>query len=412
MVQCGALAEDKRRFPRLLRRLQKAFFLDTEYRPLAARERLIEQYKKDGLVLFLGAGVSRGSGIPSWPELADALLLKSGVAPDELESVKKVLPSYITQFELAGELLGTYKGLVVAIYQGLYERMECKSLLEGIPLKFEEQIGWRGWDDVLKVLQANKTLEGVGNLLITYDGGVAKRNPQIHAVLTFNADNLLELYCEAKTGRKLVVTLVDRASIGEHPNQVPIYHLHGTLDARGENVLRSVPSSAPPGELQELTDDLLPDLVFRESEYYETIANPVSFVNHTPQSFLRRLNALFVGTSLDDLNMRRWLHDSFRERVAHRAKYLREFYWIPYADAEYEAKLESLRHFWLRPETEKNADGTTKFVPKKYVEPVMNNLGIQVVWCTDYNDMQRCLGEVQRRGNDPEFGRRIPDYPS
>lgn len=33
---------------------------------------------------------------------------------------------------------------------------------------------------------------------------------------------------------------------------------------------------------------------------------------------------LFVGRSLDDLNVRRWPYTSFRERVEHRKKYLRE----------------------------------------------------------------------------------------
>jgi hypothetical protein len=412
IVQEGPSVDDEVSFRRLLRRLQQGFLLDTRHRPLTARERLVEQYKMDGLVLFLGAGVSRDSGIPNWPELADALLLKSGIAANELLAVKKVLPSYITQFELAGQLLGTPSELVKAIYQGLYERMEYKPKFEGIPRKYEEQIGWPGWGDVLKVLQTNKTLQTVGDLLMTYDTAGPKRNPQIHAVLTVNADNLLEIYCEAKTCNKRIVTMVDRASVGEHPDQTPVYHLHGILDVRGENVFRVVPTPVPLGDLQELTDELLPDLVFRESEYYETISNPVSFINHTPQSFLRSLNALFIGTSLDDMNMRRWLHDSFRERVVHRSKYLREFYWAQYPEAEYEAKIESLRHFWLRPETETDQDGKTWVVPKHAVERVMNNLGVQVIWCTDYEDMRRCICEVQDRGHDPQFGRRVPDYPS
>jgi hypothetical protein len=237
-----------------------------------------------------------------------------------------------------------------------------------------------------------------------------KRNPQIHAVLTFNADNLLELYCEAKTGRRSVVTMIDRASVGEHPDQTPIYHLHGTLDARGENIVRA-DSNPGSSQQQELSDELLPELVFRESEYYETIASPVSFVNHTPQSFLRRLNALFVGTSLDDLNMRRWLHDSFQERVLHRSRYLREFYRGNYPDAEYEARLESRRHFWLRAEVETQENGDSWTVPKKYVEPVMENLGVEVIWCADHGDVRACIREIGQRGHDPEFGRRVPGYP-
>jgi hypothetical protein len=97
---------------------------------LPVRERLLGQYKKDGLVLFLGAGVSSGSKIPSWPALSSAVLEKAGITGEELEQVKKAVPSYITQFELAGQLLGNQRSLTMAIYEKLYEGMPCKAQLE------------------------------------------------------------------------------------------------------------------------------------------------------------------------------------------------------------------------------------------------------------------------------------------
>jgi hypothetical protein len=413
IIREGALEEDRKRFPALLRRLKKAFFLDVELRPLSPRERLIRQYKEDGLVLFLGAGVSSGSGIPAWPELAQRLLLNSGIAQDELPDISKAFPSLIIQFELAACILGSNKKLIEELYRSLYATMECKRQLEKIPRKYEDQIRWTEWSEALKALECNKTLAAVGDLLIADDDKTGlRRNPQIHAVLTVNADNLLELYCEAKTNGKRVITMVDRASVGDHPDQTPVYHLHGTLDARGENVFRCAPPTVRQNELQEINDELLPNMVFRESEYYETIANPASFINHTPQSLFRRLNALFIGTSLDDLNMRRWLHDSFTERVRHRAKFLREFYWKQYAEARYEAMLESRRHFWLRPETQNESDNKIWRVPKKHVESVMNNLGIQIVWCTDYEDMQKCIIDIRELGQDPQFGQRNASYPT
>lgn len=412
IVGNGASKDDKTRFDSLLRRLRQAFFLDKDCRPLSARERLMEQYRKDGLVLFLGAGVSAGSRIPNWRDLADALLRISGVSPYELSNVKKALPSYITQFELAGQLLGSKKELTKEIYKTLYKSLNCKSHLKDIPRQYKEQCRWSGWPRILEALQANKSLSAIGDLLITDAGANARRNPQIHAVLTVNVDNLLELYCKAKAGGRRVVTMVDRASVGDHPDQIPVYHLHGTLDARDENVFRAPPSSVTPDELQEISDELLPDLVFRESEYFDTIANPTSFVNHTPQSFFRRLNTLFIGTSLDDLNMRRWLHDSFHERVQHRTKFLREFYWKQYDDAKYEATLESLRHFWLRLETQDDGDGKSWNVPKRYVDCVMNNLGVQIVWCKSCEDMRNSINELRQSGQDKEFGRHPAPYPS
>jgi len=141
----------------------------------------------------------------------------------------------------------------------------------------------------------------VGDLLILEKGKGEKgprRNPQIHAVITVNADNLLELYCHARlSGAKgKVLTMVDRPSVGDHPDAISVYHLHGILDARDENFRRTDSPCTRPN-VQEISDELLPPLVFRESEYYETIGNPSSFVNHTPQSYFQRLNVLFIGTS-------------------------------------------------------------------------------------------------------------------
>ena len=229
IVKRGANANDKRRFPQLLRRLRNACFLDDRNRRLPPQKRLVEQYRKDGLVLFLGAGISTGSGIPSWPKLADEVLEKSGIlrGDGELDIVKKALPYYIAQFELAGLRLG-YTEFVRTIYDALYGSRECRPLihlLKKIPKKYKKQKNWPGWRDVLQALETNATLKAVGDLLIVEDDEEPRCNPQIHAVVTFNADNLLELYCQAKTSGRRLLKLVDRASVGEHPDTIPVYHL-------------------------------------------------------------------------------------------------------------------------------------------------------------------------------------------
>lgn len=224
----------------------------------------------------------------------------------------------------------------------------------------------------------------------------------------------MEIYCLARSRGKRVLTWIDRASVGEHPDETPVYHLHGFLDARRDNLFKPDSETDLPHGLQEITDHLLPELIFRESQYFESIASPVSFVNHTPQSFLRRLNVLFVGTSLDDLNMRRWLHDSFKERVAHRTKFLRQFHRKPYADAEYEAALTSRRHFWLRPsiELERGRPRGHWRVPQAEVQRVMSNLGVQVVWCRSLQGIRDCLDQLRTRGGFSEFGRQPAPYRS
>lgn len=402
LVKDGAPQNDQRR---VVKRLQKSCYLGDDNQALGPEERLLKQYRKDGLVLFLGAGVSCGSGIPSWTELIKRLLPKARIEID-YEVVKLAFPSLVSQFDLAAHHLDSPLQYTRELYDCLYRdlKKEFRDLLSATPKKSDDEATWQRWNEVVAELQRNGTLKAVGELLIIEEGQKLRRNPQILAVLTTNADNLLEIYCRARTGGKArILTTVDRASVGDHPNAISVYHLHGTLDARGENIVRtdSPCSGIPDGEVQQVGNELLPDLVFRESEYYQTIASPQSFVNHAPLSYLQRLNVLFVGTSLDDLNIRRWLHNSFRERVEHRKRYLCEYYCREYKDAEHEAELESVRHFWIRTRTE----GQRK-MPADLVElNARRTLGIQVIWCDDYAEVQTCLDDLKHNGAVPNFGR-------
>ena len=276
----GPSAGDEFRLSQFLLRMRNGCFLNTNNSPSRSVERLVAQYAKDGLVLFLGAGVSKDSGIPNWSELSQQLLLKSrdvllksGINASKIQAVKEALPSHIAQFELAGQVLGN-RGLVEEIYGALYKHVKCKPELESIPVAYKDQKEWLGWDKILRALQRNRTLEAVGDLLISGEGSSLRRNPQVHAVLTSNVDNLLELYCLAKSRGKRLLTWVDRASVGEHPDETPVYHLHGFLDARRDNLFKSDLQSTSKLKFRNIADELLPDLIFRESEYYETIASP------------------------------------------------------------------------------------------------------------------------------------------
>src|ERR1700738_1422029 len=78
IVQNGAEANFWRKYKpddyqQLLRRLRQSCYLDESDTPLTAQNRLLKQYRTDGLVLFLGAGVSLGSGIPNWVRLSQLM---------------------------------------------------------------------------------------------------------------------------------------------------------------------------------------------------------------------------------------------------------------------------------------------------------------------------------------------------
>ncbi len=280
----------------LLKRLRQSCYLDDSNVPLDAEQRLLEQYGRDGLVLFLGAGVSVGSNVPNWESLIQSLIRKAAMPPsDNIDFNRSRVEHLLREFDRVYIHLGSkQKEFLKLLYDCLYEHFDAKLrvLLGKIPLRREALLGWKHWDECCDALAQNRSLAAVGDLLVTDDPVIQgrapwRRNPQVHAVLTVNADNLLELYCQAKTRGHRVIAQVDRASVGDHPDAIPVCHLHGTLDIRGENFKR----------LSRMDRDLLPDVVFRTPEYRRTIASPSSFVNLTPQSYRRNLTLVLILTN-------------------------------------------------------------------------------------------------------------------
>src|SRR5258708_3730925 len=76
-----------------LNRMRMSGYLDSADCRTTCLERLRLQYDSDGLVLFLGAGVSKASGIPEWRELIDLMLktLGFGAAPERGSSFSRLL---------------------------------------------------------------------------------------------------------------------------------------------------------------------------------------------------------------------------------------------------------------------------------------------------------------------------------
>ena len=228
--------------------------------------------------------------------------------------------------------------------------------------------------------EKNQTLVAVANLML--NTAPLRCNPNIHAVMSVSADNLLQSYIMALAEGKRIVTTIDRPSVGEHPGKIPIFHLHGHLDTKEKSV---------DGDEADL-----PEMVFREREYFDVIASATGFANYTALSLLQKHNVLFVGTSLEDVNIRRWLHNSYWERVRARTKFLRSLY-DDYQDAEVEAKYESVRHFWLRSErdlpvlTSKKPDMSMK----RALECLMRDLGVEIVWYRNHDEVPEILQRLK-----------------
>ncbi len=303
-------------------------------RPAAARrtarrhdpwDQLRDDVGAGGVTLVVGAGVTLARGVPSWRELVRRVCSRVGIDPatvpwldgDErdppsplhlqilLEEVEHVLrararreanPVFAARQAFADVLAGELYGAL---------RPRCSGSLATIAA----------------VLRADQR----------------RPRPLVTRVITFNADDLLE--AEANRGHDPrgdpVVWPVARAH--HHPRRragahgrppIPVYHVHGFL----------------PRDRRRTGADYL---VFTDAQYWASMANPLGLANRVFANALHDSHCVFVGLSMTDLNVSRWLglhaHDVEQARLS-------DFDWSGAAGADLVLSIRrSLRrHYWVR----------------------------------------------------------------
>ncbi len=169
-----------------------------------------------------------------------------------------------------------------------------------------------------------------------------REHRRIARVISFNADDLLERFANVGHDHhvKPVVWPVSRASY--HPRRdecangrspIPIYHVHGYLP-RHDNAVREAPDT----------------LVFTDLQYWDSVASPTSFANRVVGSALHESHCVFIGMSMHDINLMRWLGNYASE--VQRDK-LSEFTLRGKAPrkARRAANRALRRHYWVRTKT-------------------------------------------------------------
>jgi len=223
------------------------------------------------VTLVLGAGVSLARGVPSWSELAGRTGRRATGEPLTAPAHPFGLQF---AFELAADALEARAGqggarapsFAGVLREAIYARA-------GAP---------RG-QDTLSTLAA----------VVRRDR--ARREPRVRRLITFNVDDLLER--EVHGGRawkaRPLVWPVSRESHSPRRaprSPVPVYHIHGFLPRW--------PDSYP---------DAPDTLVFTDAQYWRTVAQPASFANRVVAHSLHDSCCIFVGLSMTDVNLIRWL---------------------------------------------------------------------------------------------------------
>lgn len=252
-----------------------------------ARDELQRAYSSGRLTLYLGAGVSVGSGLPTWQRLILAMYLDllsqndTSAYANYLHAVAEwMLDKSPDPLEVTAQKIRTHHGpndreflehlrrqlYAPFFHQGRYHVPSRKDLRKG-----------------------NATLRAVAQLV---ERSAPTRSRGIEAVITYNYDNLLELALRAGASYEAVYG-ADR----ERPRSLPIYHVHGYVPILGTSSHTSH------------------SILFTEEQYHEASNSAYAWSNLVQIRGLSGTTGLMVGLSLSDRNIRRLLHALGRSPV-------------------------------------------------------------------------------------------------
>jgi hypothetical protein len=317
-------------------------------------DNLREAYQRHGLVLALGAGVSKGCKLPNWEELLRAIAEKHprtrGTLFDSLKSDGYSLPAIASMLES----VCTKEEFSKVIWEKLYENFDFR---KGINSENRENF-------IQSVKDDNKTLAAVATLCVCKDirDGYLP-NPRIHAIVNFNFDSVFRAYVNTRYNNHRLLRSIERPSAGSIYDSIPVYYMHGFF--RFDKDIDDFKHGAP---------DLR---VFTEQEYFDFFNNPNGLFNYTFLYLLREHPCLFVGLSLKDDNIRRLLHYSRIERVE---GYIQE-------GRKEVAESRSLRHYAILPYPKDE-------IIRESTEASLQRLGTVVLWVKDFSEIPQKLGKI------------------
>lgn len=332
-------------------------------RPLEEpRADLIRESNRGGITLVLGAGISVARRLPNWNSLAHDLWREAFPrrkspwdAAAEAKSPREVPQFLPIVFELAYAELGAQKFLE-ALREKLYQKAR-------FPLKDR------------KFSKSHETLAVLARLIVQeFRLG---RDRRIDSIISFNADDMLEQAACALVGGfswKLgeeVVRIVARpthaALRGDRFRPIPIYHIHGFVPSNIASNYRALHG----GQGRAFTDSSDYMLVFTDVQYWSTSATALAFANRVMLSALSESRCVFIGLSMTDINLLRWL----ALRTLERDRDLSELRGFgeerpPTAFQVESQKRMFNRHFWIRPASDDPTGFLSEFLAVRGIRSV------------------------------------------
>lgn len=289
-------------------------------------DELRELYVRQGLVLYVGAGVSKSIGLPTWPELIRSLTVNmmagkfdSVVAALDKQSQEK---SWEPIFELQDILtrradqqkpilmmaraikdaFGNALPYNVAWSLYVYDETWRQHILDSVypEMRPQAQSGSR------KQLPSSALVDAVVAL-----ARAEREVTGVRAIVNYNFDDLLE---EKLREQNVRCRTVRSGADSLPPGTLACYHVHGVLPM--QSLIEW--AKGPPNFEEDDQTDTIGNFVFSEDEYHTEYSDPYRWSNMTQMRLLGQYIGLFVGLSLEDPNIRRLIdvtHKQYPEQI-------------------------------------------------------------------------------------------------
>jgi hypothetical protein len=315
--------------------------------------------------LVLGAGVTAASGVPKYGELAlrllEAALSRTGLAVSEEwvrafvdeqrellagQDTRAVPPEQVILF-VRKQLEDDDKLLRELVQEALYRDVAAQATA-GRP-----------------AIEANPALDAILTFCAARPQTVLApawvppptrrrypvwTNVKVGGILTTNYDNLVEsaFHTKYRTNPLKPVGRPTSTEADRYRRLIPVYHVHGYVGYRDTRGGVAEPEN--------------PELVIAEDDYFQTFYDPLGFGTYVAMSFLRRFPCLFMGCSMQDKNLRRFLFHLAQEGVG---------------TASHQQKFALLR--------------ATQSLEDQLVDEVLLFYGVQVIWMEDFDEIPEIL---------------------
>lgn len=331
---------------------------------------------KAGWTLCIGAGTSAPI-FPDWYSLAEQLAQQ--IVPDQPLNISAMKETGFSPDALIQ---------MVKNSSGLNDHDFAMRMSETLYANFRSQIDPNDWNSIAKILQSDFLCHAPltkWKTFIKYRDSVLQNTtayklaPVIlkaiekdvapKSILTFNAEPIFfvilnSLLLETNTDtvhtvpQKLFCKTINSVS-NQGSKQIPYIFCHGLL---------------PVTEKVHKFSTSIDKLVFLEEEYLQIANNSFSWQSTTFLNTCSTQHIVFIGTSLTDPNMRRWLSWVHTNRVSEMKQ------------NGIEVK-NSTQHYWIRTMPD---DKST--IP--WIESIVSHLGVRIIWIENWDQSALVLEKI------------------